>query len=58
MGMVLGVCMVILLASGLDMGLATTHTLYLLVGISFLLLSLVFVPLLTKGLVLGWVGLD
>ena len=58
MGMVLGICVVALLALGLDMGLATTCTLYLLVGISFHLLSLVFVPLLTKGLVLAWAGLD
>ena len=50
--------MVTLLALGMGMDLATTHTLYLLVGISFLLFSLVFVSLLTKGLVLGWVGLD
>ena len=39
--MVLGICMVMLLAFGVGTGLATTHTLYLLVGISFLLLSLV-----------------
>ena len=45
MGIVSGVCMVMLLALGVGTGLATTHTLYLLVGISFLLLSIVFVPL-------------
>ena len=53
--------MVTLLALGVGMGLATTCTLYLWVGISFLLLSLVFVifvPLLTKGFVPCWVGLD
>ena len=58
MGMVSSVCMVMLFALRVGTGLATTCTLYLLVGISFLLLSLVFVPLLTSGLVLGWVGLD
>ena len=58
MGMVLGICVVLLFALGLDMGLAIMHTLYLLVGISFLLFSLVFVPLLTNGLMLGWAGLD
>ena len=41
MGMVSGICMVTLSAWGMGMGLATTCTLYLLVGISFLLLSLV-----------------
>ena len=58
-GMVMGICVVMLsaLAVGVCMGLATTHTLYHLVGINFLLLSFVFVPLLTKGLVLGWTGL-
>ena len=58
MGMVSGICMVMLLALGVGTGLVTTCTLYLLVGISFLLLSLVFVPLLTIGLLLGWLGLD
>ena len=43
-GMVSGICMVTLLTLGVGMGLATTCTLYLLVGISFLLSSLVFVP--------------
>ena len=42
---------------GVYMGLATTHTLYHLVEISFLLLSFVLVPLLIKELELGWVGL-
>ena len=56
MGIVSGICMVTLLALGVDMGLATTHTLHHQVGISFLLLSFVLVPLLIKGLVLGWVG--
>ena len=58
MVMVLGVCVVVLLALGVGMGLSPTCTLYILVGISFLLLPLVFVPLLTKVLVLGWMGLD
>ena len=44
MGMVSGICVVTLLALGVGMGLATSGTLYLLVGISFLLLSLVFCP--------------
>ena len=59
LGMVSGICMVTLLALGVgvSMGLANTHTLNLLVGISFFLLSFVSVPLLTKGLVLDWVGL-
>ena len=57
-GLVSGVYVVTLLVFGMGAELATTHTLYLLVGISFLLLSLAFVPLLTGGLVLGWVGLD
>ena len=52
MGMVSGIFMVTWLALGVGIGLSSTHTLCLLVGISFLLLSLVFVPLLTKGLVL------
>ena len=58
-GIVVGICMVTLSALGMGscMGLASTHTLYHLVGINFLLLSFVFVPLLTKGLVLGWMGL-
>ena len=58
-GMVTGICMVTLSALGVSacLGLATTHTLYHLVGINFLLLSFVFVPLLTKGLVLGCMGL-
>ena len=57
--MVTGICIVMLsaLVVGACMGLVTTHTLYHLVGINFLLLSFVFVPLLTKGLVLGWTGL-
>ena len=57
MGMVSGVCVVALSALGVGMHLATTCTLYFLFGISFLLLSLDFVPLLSKGLVLGLVGL-
>ena len=56
MGMVSCVCVVMLSALGAGMSLVITHTLYHLVGINFLLLSLVFVPLLIKGLVLGWVG--
>ena len=58
-GIVTGICVVMLSVLGVDacMGLATTHTLYCLVGINFNLLSFVFVTLLTKGLVLGWMGL-
>ena len=56
MGMVLVVWSVTLSALGVGTGLVTTHTLLHLIGINFLLLSLVFVPLLIKGLVLGWVG--
>ena len=48
---------IVCLGVGACTGLVTTHTLYHLVGINFLLLSFVFVPLLTKGLVLGWLGL-
>ena len=58
LGAVVDICMIILLALGMDSGLATTHTLYLFVGMSFLLKSVAFVSLLTRGLVLGWVGLD
>ena len=58
MGVVSGICMITLSVLGLGacFDLVTTHTLYHLVGINFPLLSFVFVPLLTKGLVLGWVG--
>ena len=52
---VMGICVVTLSALGVGtcMGLVTSHTLYHLVGINFHLLSFVFVPFLTKGLVLG-----
>ena len=58
-GMVMGVRVVTLSALGVGacMGLVTTHTSYHLVGINFLPLSFVFILLLTKGLVLGWMGL-
>ena len=58
LGATMNICVIILLALGVDSGLATTHTLYLFVGMSFLLLSVAFAFLLTRGLVLGWVGLD
>ena len=58
LGAVVDICMIILLALGVDSGLATTCTLYLFVGMSFLLLSVAFASLLTRGLVLGWAGLD
>ena len=57
LGAVVDICMTILLALGVDSGLATTPTLYLFVGMSFLLLSVVFASLLTRGLVIGWVDL-
>ena len=55
----MGICMVMSSALGVGacFGLVTMHTLYCLVGSTSLLLSFVFVPLLTKGLVLGWMGL-
>ena len=53
LGAVVDICMMILLALGVDSGLATTHTLYLFVGMSFLLLSVAFTSLLTRGLVTG-----
>ena len=49
LGAVVDVCMIILLALGVDSGLATTHTLYLFVGMSFPLLSVAFASLLTRG---------
>ena len=58
LGAAVDICMIILLALWVDSGLATTCTLYLFVGMSFLLLSVAFASLLTRGLVLGWVGLD
>ena len=58
LGAVMGGCVVILLVLGVDSGLATTCTLYLFVGTSFLLLSVAFVSLLTRGLELGWADLD
>ena len=58
LGAVLGGCMVILLVLGVDSGLATTHTVYLYLEMSFLLFSVVFVSFCTRGLVLGWAGLD
>ena len=57
LGAIVDVCMIILLALGVDSGLATTH-LYLFVGKSFLLLSVTFASLLTRGLVTGQAGLD
>ena len=58
-GMVMGICVVTLSALGVGacMDLVSTHTLYHLVGINFLIFSFVLVPLLTKGLVLGLMGL-
>ena len=41
-GMVSDICVVMLSALGVGRGLATTHSLYCLVGINFLLSSLVF----------------
>ena len=38
LGAVVDACMIILLALGMDSGLATTHTLYLFVGMNVLLL--------------------
>ena len=58
LGFVIAGYMVVLLVLRVDLGLATTHTLYLFVWMSFLLLSVAFVSFLTQGLVLGWVGLD
>ena len=48
-------CMVILVVLGTGSGLATTHVLYLFVGMSFLILSVAFVSFLMRGLVFGWV---
>ena len=58
LGAVVHMCMIILVALGVDSGLAITHTLYLFVGMSFLLLLVAFASLLTRGLVLGWAGID
>ena len=58
LGAVVDGCMIVLLSLGMDLGLATTHTLYLFVGMSCLLLLAAFASLLTGGLVLYWVGLD
>ena len=54
-GMVMGICMVMLSVFGVGdcTSLVTTCTLYHLIGINFLLLSFVFVTLLAKGLVVG-----
>ena len=53
-----GSCTVVLLVLGMGLGLATTHTLYFFVGMSFLILSVTFVSFLTWGLALGRAGLD
>ena len=58
LGAVVDVCMILLLVLGVDSGLATTHTLYISVAMSFLLLSVAFAFLLTRGLVMGWADLD
>ena len=55
MGMVSGVCLVAVLALGVGTGLATTCTLYLLVGISFLFLSFDFCPSSERGFG-AWLG--
>ena len=49
LGAVVDVCMIILLALGVDSGLATTHTLCLFVGMIFPLLSVAFASFLTRG---------
>ena len=51
-------CVAVLLTLEVDLGLATTHTLYLFCGDEFSLFASCFCFLLTRGLVLGWVGLD
>ena len=51
LGAVVGICIIILLALGVDSSLATTHTLYLFVGMSFLLLSVAFASNFLLG---GW----
>ena len=56
MDMVMGICMVALSALWGGCLYGFSDYLYCLFGISFLLLTFVFVPLLTKGLVLGWAG--
>ena len=58
LGAVMSGCMVVLQVLGMDSGLATTHTLYLFVGMSFLLLSVTFASFLTWGLVLSCSGLE
>ena len=58
LGAVVDDWMIMLLTLGVDLGLATTCTLYLYVGLCFLLLLVAFASLLTRGLVLGWMGLD
>ena len=57
-GAVMGGCMIMLLVLGVAWGVATTHTLYLFVEMSFHLLSVAFVSVLTWWLVLGWAGLE
>ena len=44
--------------SSVNLGFTTTCTLFLFVGMSFLLLSVTFVSFLTQGFVLGWAVLD
>ena len=46
---VVGGCTVILLVLGMGLGLATTHILYLFVGMSFLFLSVTFVSFFMGG---------
>ena len=55
---VVGSCVVVLLALGMGLGLATTYILYPFVGMSFLFLPVTFVSSLMRGVVLGWAGLD
>ena len=59
LGAVVDVCVIVLLTLGVDLGLAITCTLYLLVGMSFLLLPVAFTSLLTRGvgIRLDWSGL-
>ena len=58
LGAIVDDCMAVLLILEVALGLATTHTLYLFVGMSFLFLSVAFASLFTRGMVLGWVDLD
>ena len=58
LGAVSGGCVVTLLFLGVNSGLATTHTLYLFVRMCFPLFLVAFFPFHTRGLELGWAGLD